>query len=394
MKKLLILLLSVFILASCTEAPEPAEVPEKPVSAESVMQEDVLPEPQEEKTEPQEDITDEKDLLLERAEEILSEMTLEEKVGQMFLVKCPENAVDEISKYGFGGIVLFAYDFRNSNPDSIKTLIAEYQGASKIPLIVAVDEEGGTVSRVGRFKAFRDTPFLSPRETFEKYGWQGIEEDAKDKAELLLGLGINLNLSPVCDLSDNENDFIYKRSFSGDPEDTARFVATAVETMKSGGLMTCLKHFPGYSSNADTHTSMSFDDRSLSSFINADFVPFMSGIQAGSPFVMVSHNIIVTMDDKPASLSLTLHKELERLGFDGAIMTDDLAMSGITEFTDGKNAAVLAVLAGNHVLCTSSYEDEYSAVLDAVKNGEITEETVNASVLKIFKIKLEYGVIQ
>ncbi|MBR6633880.1 MAG: beta-hexosaminidase [Clostridia bacterium] len=386
MRKLPILILLIFLLVSCSS---PEEIPNdsQSVTDETTVLDEMV---EEDQAQP---VQEEVDPLQSRAVEMLEEMTLEEKIGQMFLVACPENDVEEIQKYNFGGIVLFADDFRNSTPDEIIERVTECQTASKIPLFVAVDEEGGTVSRVGRFSQFRATPFLSPRDTFAKYGWQGIEEDAKDKAELLTSLGINLNLAPVCDLSSNQSDFIYKRSFSGKAEEAAQFVSLAVTTMKNGGLMTALKHFPGYSSNADTHTTISYDDRTLSDFINADYQPFIAGIQAGSPFVMVSHNIITFFEDKPASLSGAVHEELGRLGFDGLIMTDDLAMSGITQFTDGESTAVLAVLAGNHVLCTSSYEEEYADVLSAVKSGEISEELIDGAVIKILKTKMEYGLI-
>ena len=328
------------------------------------------------------------------ARELLAEMTLEEKVGQMFLVACPDNAVDEIKQYSFGGLVFFADTFRNATPDEIRSMLREYDSGAKIPMLFAVDEEGGTVSRVGRFKQFRSTPFLSPRDTFEKYGWQGIEKNAEEMAELLTDLGLNLNLAPVCDLSDAPEDFIYKRAFSGDAEDTSDFVEISVKAMKKGGLMTCLKHFPGYASNVDTHTSLAYDERSIEELRQKDYLPFMAGIEAGAPFVMVSHNVISSLDTKPASLSEAVHAELRELGFEGAIMTDDLAMSGVTQYTDGKSAAILAVQAGNDILCTSTYKEEYSALLDAVKNGEISEERIDASVLRILKIKIENGVIK
>ena len=157
-----------------------------------------------------------------------------------------------------------------------------------------------------------------------------------------------------------------------------------------------LKHFPGYGDNGDTHTDIITDTRPLGAFVSGDLLPFQAGIDEGTDIVLVSHNIVSCMDpDYPASLSPTVHALLRNtIGFDGVIMTDDLVMSAITEYTDGKSAAVQAVIAGNDLLCCSDYAVQVPAVIEAVKSGVISEERINESAKRIIQMKLDLGIIQ
>lgn len=344
-----------------------------------------------EATEPEVTITPE---LFEPDRELierLEKMTLEEKVGQMFLVRCPEEAIEGIEKYKVGGYVLFSKDFEGKTKDSLAKELKTYQAASEVPLMFAVDEEGGTVVRVSGYPAFRKTPFLSPRKLFEKGGMELIAADAKEKAELLLSLGITVNLAPVCDISKSKSAFMYERSFGKDAEETADYVATIVTASKEAGLGSVLKHFPGYGDNADTHKGIVYDSRSYETYAESDFKPFLAGIEAGVGAVMVSHNIVQCMDaDMPASLSARVHQILrEELAFDGVILTDDLYMDAIQDFAGKEAAAVAAVLAGNDMLCCTDFEVQIPAVIAAVEDGRISEEQIDASVLRVLRWKAE-----
>jgi hypothetical protein len=146
-------------------------------------------------------------------EKILKNMTLKEKVGQMFLADCPADAAKAAKDYHLGGLVLFADDFRGETPDSVRETIRSDQAAAKVPMLIAVDEEGGTVTRVSRFKAFRERKFPSPQAVYAAGGWDAIKEDAREKAALLKSLGVNVNLAPVADLPTSSKSFIYSRSF-------------------------------------------------------------------------------------------------------------------------------------------------------------------------------------
>ena len=326
----------------------------------------------------------------------ISQMTTEEKVGQMFYVRCPDtNALEQINQYHIGGYILFGKDFENKTKEEVTNTIQSYQNKAKIPLLIGVDEEGGTVVRVSSNPNIRESPFLSPKDTFANGGWDGIINDAEEKAKLLLSLGINVNMAPDCDITSDTIGFMYDRSFSDNVDDVDKFVSTVVSTSKENHLGTVLKHFPGYGNNVDTHTGIAYDNRDYSEFTEKDFKPFFSGINAGADCILVSHNIVNCMDkNHPASLSENVHKIIRnQLNFNGVIMTDDLIMDAITQFTGDESAAVIATKAGNDLLCCSSVDTQYPAVLNAVKNNEIPISQINDSVKRILKWKIDLGIL-
>lgn len=330
------------------------------------------------------------------AEELLKTLTLEEKVAQMFIVRCPQrDAANTIAQYQFGGYILFARDFKNKTKAQATADIKSYQQAAKVPLLIAVDEEGGKVNRVSLYPSFRDAPFLSPQELYAAGGLPRIKEDTAEKCALLRSLGINLNLAPVCDVSTNPDDYIYSRTFGQDAPQTAEYIKTVVSTMRANKMGSALKHFPGYGNNVDTHTGIAIDNRPLAQFRHSDFLPFKSGINAGAGIVLVSHNIVTAIDaDRPASLSSAAHRILrDELSFQGLIMTDDLSMGAIREYTGGEEAAVLAVLAGNDLICCTDYKTQYTAVLNAVRDGRISEARINESALRILRYKFSAGLM-
>ena len=329
-------------------------------------------------------------------EKILSEMTLEDKVGQMILADCPSYDAEEIVReYAPGGYLMFATFFRDLSPDEAKKKIADIQSASAIPMFIAVDEEGGTVNRVSLFPQYRAAAFQSPRTLFSTGGFELIESDAVEKSRLLLSLGINLNLSPVCDISGEANDFIYKRAMSGDPDEVASFAELVVTVMREQGIGSALKHFPGYGNNGDTHTQTVHDKREYGTFLERDFLPFIAGINAGANCVLVSHNIVECMDPEyPASLSTKVNRILrDYIGFDGVVITDSLSMDAVAPYSEDTHVAVLAIEAGNDLICCSDITDVIPAVLDAVMSGRIPEDRIDASVLRILRMKMELGLI-
>lgn len=323
-------------------------------------------------------------------------MTLEEKVGQMFMVRVPlENAQEMVSKYHLGGYILFARDFEGKTKEEVINTIRSYQDVSSIPMLIGVDEEGGSVVRVSKFKKLRDTPFASSQEIYESNGFEGIKNDTLDKARFLKDFGINVNFAPVADVSINVNDYIYKRSFGQDAQKTSQYVSVVVNAMNDAKIGSVLKHFPGYGNNVDTHTGISIDNRSLDNFKESDFLPFEAGIRAGADIVLVSHNIITAVDsNNPASLSKDIHDILRNdLNFDGVIITDDLYMDAISKYLENAEAAVKAVLAGNDLICTTEFESQIPAVIKAVQDGTIAEKQINESVKKILKLKMKLELI-
>lgn len=332
----------------------------------------------------------------EKADELLKGMTVEEKVGQMFYVRCPDiNAQDWVQTYHLGGYILFGRDFADKTADEIKTDIKSYQSKAQIPLLIGVDEEGGDVVRISDNPNLRTEAFPSPKEVWQNGGWEAIDSTEAEKADLLLSLGVNVNMAPVCDVTANTDSFMYSRSFSGNADDVCSFVTKTVSVCRQKKLGTVLKHFPGYGDNTDTHDDMAYDEKSLDEFRRVDFLPFKSGIAAGADCVLVAHIIVAAVDgEMPASLSEKVHKLIrDDLSFDGVIMTDDLVMEAVSKYTGAEAAAVTAVKCGNDILCCSDVETQYPAVLAAVKSGEISEEQVNASVKRILKWKQNLGLV-
>ena len=383
-RKLFALLLAACLLAGCAPAADqPAVEPEPPA------------------VDPVPDTPTEAEQTEARLRERIAGMTLEEKVGQMFFVRCPETgAAEDVRTYHLGGLLLFGRDFKNADGgwltvDEIREKLQGYQAAADIPLFIGSDEEGGTVTRASRNPNLFAQPLPSPQELYAAHGMDGLAAETLGYNEQLLALGINVNLAPVCDVSTDPNDFIYARSFGGDAAATSEFVTAAVGAIQDAGVAAVLKHFPGYGNNVDTHTGVAIDTRPYETFVQSDFLPFQTGMEAGAPFVLVSHNVVECMDDAlPASLSPEVHRVLrEELGFDGIAITDDLAMDAVKQYANGE-AAVLAVLAGNDMLVTSDYWNDIPAVLAAVADGRIAESDLDAHVFRVLRYKQAQGWIE
>jgi beta-N-acetylhexosaminidase len=293
-------------------------------------------------------------------EKILAGMSLGQKVGQMFFVTCPLNkktALKAVKDYAPGGCVMYAVNFSGKTLESFKKFVDELQAENPIPMLIAADEEGGTTTRISRYKAYRKSKFPSPPELKKAGGLDAVRADAREKAELLLSLGVNVNLAPIADVPVKKGDFIYSRAYSTDPQEVAGYIAAVVTESNAAGLGVVLKHFPGYGNNRDTHAGTVVDKRSLETFETRDFLPFEAGIDASAGAIMFAHNTVNCFDKKlPASLSPAVHDALRGLGFDGVAMTDGLAMKAVKKKYGLKEAAVLAVEAGNDMLDLNDYK--------------------------------------
>lgn len=327
---------------------------------------------------------------------LIDQMTLQERVGQLFLARCEDaTALNDIQQYHLGGFVLFGADFRNETKESMLEKITSYQAVSGLPMLIAVDEEGGTVTRISQYPAFRDSKFYSVRDLYAGGGMEWVLAVEEEKCNLLRSLGLNVNLGPVCDISTDRNAFMYRRSLGQDADTTAGFVSDVVSLMGEHQVGSVLKHFPGYGNNTDTHTGIAVDCRSLEELETNDLVPFAAGIRAECDSIMISHTIVEALDPVlPASLSPEAHRYLrQEMGFEGVIVTDDLVMQAITDQYGAGEAAVLAVLAGNDLLCSTEYVLQYEAVLAAVLEGRIDIDTLNNAVRNVLEWKMELGLI-
>ena len=329
-------------------------------------------------------------------QELLSSMSVEEKVGQMFFVRCPDvGAVEAVSEYKLGGYILFARDFKDKTAEQVRSDIESYQSAAGVPLLIGTDEEGGTVVRASSNPNLFPHVCQSPQALYAQGGMDSITQDARQKSLTLLDLGVNVNLAPVADVSTNPDDFIYDRSFGQDAQATADYVSNVVSAMDAEGIGSVLKHFPGYGNNVDTHNGVAIDERPYETFETSDFLPFTAGIQAGADAVLVSHNVMTCVDDQlPSSLSPAVHQVLRNtLGFQGVIMTDDLAMDAVAAYATNESAAVMAVQAGNDMIITTDFQTHIPQVVEAVNNGTIDEAQIDQSVTRILKWKYDLGLL-
>lgn len=317
----------------------------------------------------------------------LKTMSLDEKIGQLLLVRYPDsNQVEDLKKYKFAGFVFYEKDFRNKTKSEVIQMIKTLQNNSDIPLLTAVDEEGGNVVRVSSNPNLVSEKFKSPSELYDLGGFAKIKQDTIYKSDILHSLGLNVNLAPVVDVSTNPSDYMYERTLKQDTALTSTYAKTVIEASKGTGVSYTLKHFPGYSSNLDTHTGVSTDTRSYEEILQNDLPPFEAGIEAGAEDVLVGHNVVNSIDStNPASLSIDVHNLLRNeLGFTGVIIIDDIEMSALSNIDE---ASVQALLAGNDLIITTDYEESFNSIKSAINNGTVSQEQVDRAVFRVLAWK-------
>lgn len=331
------------------------------------------------------------------AENILAGMSLEEKAAQLFTVTVADgNAHKDIC---FGGVILFGGDFRD--PATLTALTASLKSGKRVPPIISVDEEGGVVERIAS-KATFDVPRFG---TMYSIGETGKAENAfkvgSSIALYLKDFGIDADLAPVADVfTDKNNTVIGERSFSSDPEIAAKMVSACTEGFHSLAVMTAAKHFPGHGNTAaDSHNGAVHTGKSWDELLSCEMLPFIAAIKANTDMIMVGHITAdkVSGDGLPATLSKVMITDKLRgeLGYGGVVITDALNMDAITDFFSSAEAAKLALSAGADILLMpEDVSAAYGAVLDAVKSGEISEQRINESVLRILDLKLKYEIIK
>ena len=347
----------------------------------------------------------------DRAEEIMSEMSLSDKVYQMMFVtpeaitgvgtviQAGEATKNAISECPVGGIIYFAHNLKDAS--QTKEMIANTQSFSKIPLFIGADEEGGIVSRLGSNSAMGVTHHPPMKEIGEEGNTKKAYEVGTILGEELTALGFNVDFAPVADILVNgNNSVIGNRAFGTDPEKVASMVAELVKGMEGQGLSATLKHFPGHGSTySDSHTGYAASDRTIYELEENEFIPFASGIDAGADFVMVAHITLVnaTEEKLPATLSEEVVEGMlkGKLGYKGIVITDAMNMGAIVNDYTTKEATVKSIKAGcDMILMPENLKAAHSAVIEAVASGEITEERIDESVKKIISLKLEKGMLK
>lgn len=346
------------------------------------------------------------------AKDITKEMSLKNKIGQLFMVSVYQldeaesknqtsttsNMKKTLKKYPAGGVVMFAKNI--DTPDQTKKMITQLQKASYVPLFVAVDEEGGIVSRVASNQKMKMTAYPSAQVVGETYSEKQIAQMGQTQSKELKSLGFNMNLAPVADVLTNQNNTeIGDRSFGTDSKKVASIVSTLVKNMQKQQISATLKHFPGSGeTGGDTHRGSTETYQTIERLRENDFKPFKSGIKAGVDAIMVSHLMLsnVTDDKEPSSLSSRVVSEILRneLKYKGIIMTDAMNMKAITDNYNSGEAAVKAIQAGvDLIVMPDDYQQAYKAIKQAIKSGKIKESRIDKSVRRIIYAKLKRGEI-
>lgn len=377
-------------------AEEPDGAEQDPTPAEGQGEKDESPEPAE--PEP-----------ASEADRILAGMTLEQKVAQLFVVR-PEaitgvgvqTAAGEATRAALeampvGGICYFAANLVDA--DQTREMLANTARYSEevcgLPIFLCVDEEGGTVSRVGGNPGFGVDNVGDMRDVGATGDVGYAREVAQHIGTYLSYLGFNVDFAPDADIASNPSGTMGLRSFGATADAVAPMVAAQVEGFAEAGVLCAAKHFPGIGgATGDSHDARIYSQRTLDEIRAEELRPFEAAIEADVPFVMVGHLSMpaVTGDDDPATLSSEIVSDLLRgeLGYQGIIITDSMAMGAATDSVPAERLGVEPLLAGvDMVLMPADLGAAYQGVLDAVASGELTEERIDESVRRVVQTKLD-----
>jgi beta-N-acetylhexosaminidase len=342
-----------------------------------------------------------------QVDSILREMPLDQRVGQLFMVSVygqglPDTSSTFLREMAPGAVALFTYN--GATPREVTYTVNAWQTiatqiGSRIPLIVAIDQEGGPVTRLTT--GFTQLPWgaalgAMPVADARKVGQLAAEE--------LRAVGINMNLAPVVDVRTPDGIFVERRTIGPDPRVVAEAGSAYVQGLQERRVIAVLKHFPGHGPASDSHATLPTINFSRARVEAVELAPFRAGIQRGAEVVMVGHLAYPALDptpDLPASLSPVIIGEVLRkeLGFTGVAMTDAMDMGAIAERYTRPIAAVMAIRAGIDLIATGPHmpmSDQLAmkaAILDAVKRGEISEARIEESVRRVLTMKAKYGLL-
>ena len=247
----------------------------------------------------------------------ISNMTLDQKIGQMFVSRTlqdTDKARSDIAKYNLGGLIVYGADFTSVEgktateaQNNFKMKMQGFQSSASLPLLIGVDQEGGAVSRLSQNPLIANgRSFPSPQTAYANGGMANVTKEASEVGTILKNLGINWNYAPVADSTPDTSSFIYGRTFGQDYLATANYITNVIPAWQNAGVAATLKHFPGYGSAIDTHTDFAVVTKSKEDFEKEDLLPFKSGITAGADSVMIAHIVMQAVDPVyPASVSYT-----------------------------------------------------------------------------------------
>lgn len=347
-----------------------------------------------------EEEVDELDVLVESN---IAAMSLEDKVAGLFMIT-PESLTDvgkviqagdgtktALEKYPVGGLIYFDQNIVDSK--QLKEMLSNTIMYSKYPLFLGIDEEGGKVARLGNSELG-----VEKVDEAAAIGASGDASKAYEStatiAKYLTEYGFNVDFAPVADVLTNpDNTVIGTRAYGSDPEVVATMVQSAIQGLQENGVSACMKHFPGLGDVAtDPHEGTTATDRSLADMRETDLIPYITGIETGTDMIMISNMSApqVVGDNTPVCMSSLIISDVLRaeLGYNGIVITDAMDMGAVTESYTSAEAAVQAIQAGvDIILMPENFKEAYQGVLDAVSAGTITEERINESLHRIYRVK-------
>lgn len=340
-----------------------------------------------------------------KAEELLSGMTLREKLCQLMIVR-PETLTGEspvtaagettrlaLESYPVGGLI---YSVDNLvTQEQTREMITNTQSYSEIPLFISADEEGGNV---GRLMYKLGTTWVNDMYSYKDMGEDTAYANAYTIGSDMVSCLFNTDFAPVADVWTNpENTVIGDRAYSDDFTQASELVAAAVRGFTDAGVVCCVKHFPGHGdTSTDTHEGAAVVDKSLDELRSGELLPFESGIEAGVDMVMVGHITVTAVDDEPATISKAVITDLlrEELGWDGVVITDSLDMGALAGYDNGEVCVKFLEAGGDILLGVPDIEAALTALETAVTDGRLTESRIDESVMRILTLKIEHGIIE
>lgn len=340
-----------------------------------------------------------------RAEELLSGMTLREKLCQLMIVRpevltgeSPVTAAGETTRlaletYPVGGLI---YSVDNLvTQEQTREMITDTQSYSKLPLFISADEEGGNV---GRLMYKLGTTWVNSMYSYKDEGADTAYANAKTIGTDMVSCLFNTDFAPVADVWTNPaNTVIGDRAYSDDFEQAAELVASAVRGFTDAGVICCLKHFPGHGdTSTDTHEGAAVVSKSLDELRAGEFLPFVSGIEAGADMVMIGHITVTSVDPEPATISKAIITDVLRgeLGWDGVVISDSLDMGALAGYDNGEVCVKFLEAGGDILLGIPDIETALTALEAAVTDGRLTESRIDESVQRVLELKISHGIIE
>ena len=340
-----------------------------------------------------------------RAEELLSGMTLREKLCQLMIVRpevltgeSPVTAAGETTRlaletYPVGGLI---YSVDNLvTQEQTREMITNTQSYSKLPLFISADEEGGNV---GRLMYKLGTTWVNSMYSYKDEGADTAYANAKTIGTDMVSCLFNTDFAPVADVWTNpENTVIGDRAYSDDFEQAAELVASAVRGFTDSGVICCLKHFPGHGdTSTDTHEGAAVVSKSLDELRAGEFLPFVSGIEAGADMVMIGHITVTSVDPEPATISKAIITDVLRgeLGWDGVVISDSLDMGALAGYDNGEVCVKFLEAGGDILLGIPDIETALTSLESAVTDGRLTESRIDESVQRVLELKISHGIIE